>query len=60
MKIYTEIVENCSRTTLQGKVDFGYKKHYRLDYGNHEFVRRKLHVHEIEGFRAILNPINQI
>ncbi len=71
-KVYTEIVENCSRATLQaiirgkvdvdsiihsdkwrgynGLVDLGYKKHYRLDHGNNEFVRGQSHINGIEGF----------
>ena len=71
-KVYTEIVGNCSRATLQGiikgkvdldsivhsdkwrgyngLVDLGYKKHYRLDHGNNEFVKGKSHINGIEGF----------
>ena len=71
-KVYTEIVPNCSRATLQaiikgkvdidrvihfdkwtgynGLIDLGYKKHYRLYHGNHEFVRGKSHIDGIEGF----------
>lgn len=71
-KVYTEIVPNCSRATLQaiikgkvakdsiihsdkwrgynGLVDLGYKKHYRLDHGNDEFVNGKSHINGIEGF----------
>ncbi|WP_168796450.1 IS1595 family transposase [Flagellimonas onchidii] len=71
-KVYTEIVPNCSRATLQaiikgkvdldsiihsdkwrgynGLVDLGYKKHYRLDHGNNEFVKGKSHINGIEGF----------
>ena len=71
-KVYTEIVPNCSRATLQaitqgkvdvgstihsdkwrgynGLVDLGYRKHYRLDHGNNEFVKGKSHINGIEGF----------
>ena len=71
-KVYTEIVPNCSRATLQaiikgkvhkdsivysdkwraynGLVDLGYRKHYRLDHGNDEFVKGKAHINGIEGF----------
>ncbi len=31
-------------------VDLGYKKHYRLDHGNNEFVRGQSHINGIEGF----------
>ena len=33
-----------------GLVDLGYKKHYRLDHSNNEFVRGKSHINGIEGF----------
>ena len=33
-----------------GLVDMGYKKHYRVNHGNNEFVRGKSHVNGIEGF----------
>lgn len=71
-KVYTQIVGNCSRSTLQhiifghvekdsiihsdkwkaydGLVDFGYKKHYRVDHGNDEFVKGTSHINGIEGF----------
>ncbi len=71
-KLYTEIVPNCSKATLQaifkgkvdmdstihsdkwagynGLVDLGYKRHYRLDHGNDEFVRGRAHIKGIERF----------
>ncbi len=71
-KVYTEIVPDCSRATLQaiikgkvvkdsiihsdkwrgynGLVDLGYRKHYRIDHGNDEFVNGKSHINGIEGF----------
>lgn len=71
-KVYTEIVPNCSRATLQdiiqgkvdegsiihsdkwrgynGLVDLGYRKHYRIDHGNNEFVKGRSHINGIEGF----------
>lgn len=74
-KVYTEIVPDCSRSTLQGiirgkvdpesiihsdkwrgyngLVDLGYKKHFRVDHGNDEFVRKKSHINGIESFWGI-------
>ena len=71
-KVYTEIVPDCTRKTLQsiikghvepesiihsdkwrgynGLVDLGYKKHYRIDHGNDEFVSGNSHINGIEGF----------
>lgn len=71
-KVYTEIVPDCTRSTLQavirgrvninsiihsdkwrgynGLVDLGYKKHFRVDHGNNEFVRKSSHINGIEGF----------
>jgi transposase-like protein len=33
-----------------GLVDFGYKKHYRVDHSKNEFARGKSHVNGIESF----------
>ena len=33
-----------------GLVDFGYKKHLRVDHGTNEFVRGKSHINGIESF----------
>lgn len=33
---------------INGLVDLGYKKYYRLDHGNSEFVRDKSHINSIE------------
>jgi transposase-like protein len=33
-----------------GLVDFGYKKHFRIRYGNNEFVRGNSHINGIESF----------
>jgi transposase len=71
-KVYTEIVPDASRKTLQGiirghislesivhsdlwrgyngLVDMGYKKHYRVNHGNDEFVNEHSHINGIEGF----------
>lgn len=71
-KVYTEIVTNCSKATLQaiirgkispdsiihsdgwrgynGLVDIGYKKHFRVNHSNDEFVNGKNHINGIEGF----------
>ncbi len=71
-RVYTEIVPDCSRSTLQaiirgkvnlasiihsdkwraydGLVDLGYKKHYRVNHGNDEFVKGKSHINGIENF----------
>jgi hypothetical protein len=31
-------------------VDFGYKKHYRIDYSKNEFARGNAHINGIELF----------
>ncbi len=71
-KVYTEVVTNCSKATLQaiirgkispdsiihsdgwrgynGLVDIGYKKHFRVNHSNDEFVNGKNHINGIEGF----------
>ena len=71
-KVYTEIVPNCAKATLQaiirgrvapksvihsdswrgynGLVDIGYKKHFRVQHGNDEFVKGKSHINGIESF----------
>ena len=71
-KVYTEIVPNASKATLQavirgrvsidsvihsdkwrgynGLVDLGYKKHFRVDHSNDEFVSGQSHINGIEGF----------
>ena len=33
-----------------GLVDLGYKKHYRVNHGNNEFVNKQSHINGIEGF----------
>ena len=70
--VYTEIVPDCSRPTLQrvirgkvslesvihsdgwrgynGLVDLGYKKHFRVNHDNDEFVNKGSHINGIEGF----------
>ena len=40
-----------------GLVDLGYKKPYRINHSEHEFVRGNAHINEIEGFWAILKPL---
>ncbi len=37
-----------------GLVDFGYKKHLRVDHGTNEFVRGKSHINGIESFWGML------
>jgi transposase len=71
-KVYTEIVPDCRRATLQavirgrvdpssvihsdgwrgydGLVDLGYKKHFRVNHRNDEFVNKKSHINSIESF----------
>lgn len=71
-KVYTEIVPDCRRSTLQavirgrvciesvihsdgwrgynGLVDLGYKKHFRVNHGQDEFVHGKSHINGIESF----------
>lgn len=71
-KVYTEIVPDCRRATLQavirgrvdlesiihsdgwrgynGLVDLGYKKHFRVNHGQDEFVLGKSHINGIESF----------
>jgi transposase len=71
-KVYTEIVPDCRRATLQavirgrvslesvihsdgwrgynGLVDLGYKKHFRVNHGQDEFVQGKSHINGIESF----------
>ena len=72
--VYTEIVPNCAKPTLQGVirgrvdletvihsdgwrgynglVDLGYKKHFRVQHGQNEFVKSKSHINGIESFWA--------
>jgi transposase-like protein len=71
-KVYTEIVPDCRRATLQavirgrvrlesvihsdgwrgynGLVDLGYKKHFRVNHGQDQFVHGKSHINGIESF----------
>ena len=71
-KVYTEVVPDCRRSTLQavirgrvslesvihsdgwrgynGLVDLGYKKHFRVNHGQDEFVQGKSHINGIESF----------
>ncbi len=71
-KVYTEIVPDCSKATLQGfirghvevgavihsdgwrgydgQVDIGFNKHYRVHYGNNEFVCGEQHINGTESF----------
>ena len=71
-KVYTEIVPDCARDTLQavirgkvsidsvihsdgwrgynGLVDYGYKKHLRVNHGSDEFVKGNSHINGIESF----------
>jgi transposase-like protein len=71
-RVYTEIVPDCSKKTLQavirgkikpgvvvhsdgwrgydGLVDVGYKKHFRVQHGQDQFVSGKSHINGIESF----------
>jgi len=70
--VFTEIVPDCRRATLQGVirgrvdlesvihsdgwrgynglVDLGYKKHFRVNHGQDQFVHDKSHINGIESF----------
>ena len=51
--VYTEIVPDCSKPTLQGiirgRVDLGYG-HVRVDHARDEFTKGTVHINGIEGF----------
>jgi transposase-like protein len=58
-KVYTEIVPNCSRATLQGiirgrvepdMVDIGFDKHFSVHHGENEFANGDRHINGIESF----------
>jgi transposase-like protein len=44
------IVNTDGWASYDGLVDMGYKKHYRVNHGQNEFVRNNQHVNGIEGF----------
>jgi transposase-like protein len=44
------VVNSDGWASYDGLVDMGYKKHYRVNHGENEFVRGKSHVNGIEGF----------
>ncbi|MDR0446067.1 MAG: IS1595 family transposase [Oscillospiraceae bacterium] len=44
------IVNTDGWASYDGLVDMGYKKHYRVNHGQNEFVRGNQHVNGIEGF----------
>jgi transposase-like protein len=44
------IINSDGWGSYDGLVDMGYKKHYRVNHGQNEFVRGKQHVNVIEGF----------
>lgn len=36
-----------------GLVDLGYKKHYRVDHGHYQFVKRQAHINGIAKMRLV-------
>jgi transposase-like protein len=44
------IIDSDGWRGYNGLVDFGYKKHYRVDHSKNEFARGKSHVNGIESF----------
>ena len=50
-QVGTDVAINTdSWRSYDGLVDMGYKKHYRVNHGDNEFVKGQNHVNGIEGF----------
>jgi transposase-like protein len=51
--VFTEIVPDCRKAGWRGYnglVDLGYKKHFRVNHGQDQFVHDKSHINGIESF----------
>jgi len=44
------IIHSDGRRGYNGLVDMGYKKHFRVHHGEHEFARGNCHINGIESF----------